>query len=246
MNDRRNLDEPVSVESPRAVCYRCRRPEVICLCPSITAKDTRTRFVLLTHPMELKKEKNGTGRMAHLSLPNSVIIEGVDFSGDSRVNALIDEPQHECRLIYPGTSSLNLSRCTYRPGRGKTPVLFLIDATWPCAKKIMRLSDNLRGLQSISFDLGQPSEFHIKHQPDPMCLSTIETAHRVLELLGASGLEEFDANDGRRLLRPFRTMIETQIAYAANPNIPSYRPSRGYRPPSRRRPSLKHSRRSIV
>jgi DTW domain-containing protein YfiP len=238
--------QAMSIESPRAVCYRCMRPEVICLCWFITARDTRTRFVLLMHPMEFKKEKNGTGRATHLSLSNSEIIVGVDFSEDPRVNALIDEPGHDCRLIYPGTSALNLSRQDYRPAPGKKPVLFLIDATWPCAKKMMRLSDNLQELPRISFDDGRPSEFFIKQQPDPMCLSTVETVHRVLEFFGASGLEEFDENSGRQLLLPFRSMIEIQIRYAANPPASSYRPSGGYRDPSQRNRSVKHSRRNVV
>ena len=79
-----------------------------------------------------------------------------------------------------------------------------------------------------------------------MCQSTVETVHRVLEFFGASGLEDFDANDGRQLLYPFRSMIETQIRYAADPDVSSYRPSGGYRHPSQRRPSRKHSQRNIV
>ncbi len=233
-------------KNPRAVCYRCMRPEVTCLCPFITAKHTWTRFVLLTHPMESNRKKNGTGRATHLSLSNSEIIVGIDFSEDLQVNALIDDPQHDCRLIYPGPLALNLSRRDYRPSPGKNPVLFLIDATWPCAKKILRLSGNLQRLPRISFDNRRTSEFFIKHQPDPMCLSTVETVHRVLEFFGASGLEDFDANSGRQLLHPFRSMIETQIRYAADPDVSSYRPSDGYRHPSQRRPSRKHSQRNIV
>ena len=238
--------QPMTIENPRAECYRCMRPEVTCLCPFVTARDTRTRFVLLTHPMEFKKEKNGTGRATHLSLSNSEIVVGVDFSRDPRVNALIDDPRHDCRLIYPGRSALNLSRQDYRPAPGRNPLLFLIDATWPCAKKMMRLSDNLQGLPRISFDSDRPSEFFIKQQPDTMCLSTVETVHRVLESFGASGLEEFDDKNGRQLLHPFRRMIETQIRYAADPPASSYRPSGGYRHPSQRKRSVKHSRRNVV
>ena len=154
--------------------------------------------MFLTHPMELRKEKHGTGRLAHLSLPNSVILDGVDFSRDPRVGKLIADPMLDCRLIYPGPSALNLSREAYDPGAGKTPVLFLIDATWPCARKILKLSANVRALPRIGFDPAGASEFHIKHQPDPICLSTIETVHRVLGYLDASGLEKFDARDRDR------------------------------------------------
>jgi DTW domain-containing protein YfiP len=196
--------------------------------------------------MELKKEKNGSGQLAHLSLSNSEIVVGVDFSSDSRVNDLIDDPRKDCHLLYPGRTALNLSRCNYCPEHGKQPVLFLIDATWPCAKKMVRLSDNLRQLPKISFDVTRPSEFFIKHQPDPICLSTVETLHRVLELFGASGLEAYDEEDARLLLQPFRRMVEMQIRYAADPTIPRYRVFGGYSDPSRRKRSLKHTRRSVV
>jgi len=241
-----SVAEPEGLRAPRPVCYRCRRPRVTCLCGHVTVLDTRTRFVLLTHPMESKKEKNGTGRVAHLSLSNSEIVVGVDFSEDPRVNALLDDPCFDCRLIYPGSSAQNLSRQAYRPPPGRRPVLFLVDATWPCAKKVMRLSENLRRLPRLSFDAAAASEFLIKHQPHPMCLSTVETLDRVLELLAAAGLERYDAADARALLRPFRAMIEMQLRYAADPTIPRYRPSGGYRRPQDRRISQKHTKRRIA
>jgi DTW domain-containing protein YfiP len=235
-----------SRDNPREVCYRCRRPAVTCLCAHITTRSTRTRFVLLTHPMESKKEKNGSGRAAHLSLSNSEIVVGVDFSDDPRVNALIEDPRNDCHLLYPGATAVNLSRGEYQPGPGKTPVLFLIDSTWPCAKKVMRLSVNLRKLPRLSFDNTDVSEFYIKQQPHPICLSTVESLNRVLELFGSAGLEEYGPDDGRKLLEPFRRMVQMQIDYAADPTIPHYRPSGGYRPPSERRVSLKHTRRNVV
>lgn len=234
------------VETPRPVCYRCRRPRVTCLCRFVTVRTTRTRFVLLTHPMEFKKEKNGTGRAANLSLSNSEVVVGVDFSADPRVNALIEDPRYDCRLIYPGRGALNLSRQDYRPPAGKQPILFLIDATWPCAKKVLRLSTNLRSLPRISFDGTRTSEFLIKHQPDPLCLSTVETLHRVLELFDAAGLEDYKADAAQHLLRPFREMVEMQIRYAEAPDASRYRPSGGYSRPEERRASLKHARRRVA
>lgn len=147
--------------------------------------------MFLTHPMELRKEMHGTGRLAHLSLPNSAILEGVDFSRAPRADALIEEPTHDCRLTYLGPSALTLSRDRYDPGLRTTPALLLIDATWPCARKILKPSANVRALPRAGFDPAHASELDIKYRPDPVCVSTIETVHRVLEHLGASGLETF-------------------------------------------------------
>ena len=96
-----------SRDNPRKVCYRCRRPAVVCLCAHITTRATRTRFVLLTHPMEAKKEKNGSGRVAHLSLSNSEIVVGVDFTDDPRVNELIAGSSDLAEILVRGSESLD-------------------------------------------------------------------------------------------------------------------------------------------
>jgi DTW domain-containing protein YfiP len=37
------------------------------------------------HPKEFKKTKNGTGHFTHLSLPNSELFMGIDFSDNDRI-----------------------------------------------------------------------------------------------------------------------------------------------------------------
>ena len=229
----------------RAMCFRCRRPVVTCLCAQITPIATRTHFVLLTHPMEYRRDKVGTGRAAQLSITTSELRVGVDFTGDARLRALLADPSLDCRLLYPGDNAVNLSRARYVPERGRRLVLFVVDATWPCAKKVLRSSPNLARLPRVGFDVERRSEFAIKHQPHPECLSTIESLDRVLICLAASGYESWEPDDSERLLRPFRKMVEMQTRYASDPDVSSYRTSRPYTLPSERRPSLKHSRRGV-
>ena len=50
---------------------------------------TRTKFVLLMHPKEFKKEKAATGRLTHLCLANSEIHCGIEFDRHEAVQALI-------------------------------------------------------------------------------------------------------------------------------------------------------------
>lgn len=205
------------VRSCRPWCHTCRRPEATCLCACITPVITRTRFVLLTHPMEYRRTRIGTGRITHLSLPNSEVHVGIDFRRHEGVNRLIDDPNNDCRLLYPGADTQNLSRGEYSPHSTKLPVFFIVDSTWACASKVLRRSDHVRRLPRVGFDVPATSGFAIKRQPRPECLATIEAAHRCLTQLAAAGHEDFGPEDGRRLLAPFRRIMEIQMGYPGAP-----------------------------
>ncbi|NPC81537.1 DTW domain-containing protein, partial [Pyxidicoccus fallax] len=59
--------------SPRPRCDRCNLPSHLCLCAEIPRVETRTRFLLLQHVMEIAKKSN-TGRVASLALANSRLL----------------------------------------------------------------------------------------------------------------------------------------------------------------------------
>lgn len=206
----------------REKCFQCMRPEDFCLCSSLNSINTKTRFVILMHPMEFKKEKIGTGRLTHLQLKNSEIVVEVDFTNNKRVNDFIQDQNNICYVLYPGTESLNISKdCSeLKKNEEKTNVIFLIDATWPCAKKMYKLSKNLHKLASLSFENDSLSKFKIKQQPHPLCLSTIESTLKVLEILKLNKIESCDTQD---FLKPFERMIELQINCIENPPGHSYR-----------------------
>ena len=103
------------------------------------------------------------------------------------------------------------------------PVLFVLDGTWACAKKMMRLSTNLHALPRLSIDVDRPSEFLTKHQPDPACLGTIEAVDRTLLTLAEQGLEDWGQAQSDALLRPFHRMIQMTMEHAAAPRGGSYR-----------------------
>jgi DTW domain-containing protein YfiP len=180
------------------------------MCGEVEAIPTRTKFVILMHPKELKKTKNGTGRLTHLALPNSELHVGIDFSAHSRINTLIDDPRNDCYILYPGVSSISLNS---RPihTEGKETVIFLIDSTWACSRKMLRLSRNLHPLPRLSFDTDRLSRFQIKQQPKAYCLSTIESTHCVLELLDAHGDETIGQTALETFLRPFEAMVAYQL-----------------------------------
>ncbi len=194
------------------------RPSVTCVCDCINPLQTQTRFVILMHPKEYKKEKNGTGHMTKLQLENSEIIVGVDFTHNKRVNEILNDENCESFLLYPGADSFNLSvreKSETHTFLGTKPYLFILDGTWPCARKMLKLSKNLQQLQRVSFDNTITSKFLIKQQPEALCLSTIESVFTVLNLLNASGFEQCNTKD---FLVPFEKMISSQIDYMLDPN----------------------------
>jgi DTW domain-containing protein YfiP len=188
---------------------------------------TKIKFVILMHPMEAKKEKLGTGRISLAMLKNSSLITGVDFTEDSEVNNLINDQNNYCMTMYPGQKSLNISEHDVTPinnilAENKNVILFLIDGTWPCAKKMMRLSKNIRSLPRISFTAEKTSIFEIKEQPADYCLSTLESIHFFIEECNRRGVEETNkAHD--QMIIVFKEMIDFQMKCALDPSLSSYK-----------------------
>lgn len=198
------------------------RPSSTCICKQITPLETKTRFIILMHPKEYKKERNGTGYMTNLQLENSEIIVGVDFTNNNRVNEILTKENSCSFLLYPGKDNFNLSlrkSSEINSFLGNTPHIFILDGTWPCARKMLKLSKNLQTLKRISFDNTIKSKFIIKQQPESLCLSTIESVYTVLNLLKKGNLEKCDTKD---FLTPFEKMIEYQLEYILNPNSKNF------------------------
>ena len=215
----------VETKKTRTKCYKCMRPSVTCVCHHLNPIKTKTRFIILMHPKEYKKEKNGTGHMTRLQLQNSEIIVAVDFTNNKRVNEILNNEKCSSFLLYPGKENFNLSvrkRSEIKSFMGDSSNIFLLDGTWPCARKMLKLSKNLQTLKRISFDNSIESKFILKQQPESLCLSTIESVYTVLNLLKESDVEQCDTEG---FLLPFEKMIAFQIESIQNPNNKKYRPT---------------------
>jgi len=174
------------------------------------------------HPKEYRKEKVGTGLMTNLQLENSEIIVGVDFTNNNRVNEILNNEISTSFLLYPGKDSFNLSirkSSEINSFMGNNPHIFLIDGTWSCARKMLKLSKNLQKLKRVSFDNTIKSKFIIKQQPEALCLSTIDSVYTVLNLLKEGNLEQCET---KGFLVPFEKMIEYQLEYILSPDSKHY------------------------
>lgn len=191
------------------------------MCKHIKQIKTNTKFIILMHPKEYRKTKNGTGHFTNKSLHNSEIHIGIDFSKNKKINEIINNPKNESFLLYPGENSIKLDSQNIETK--KQIVLFILDSTWPCSKKMLRMSKNLQKLKKVSFESKKVSDFKIKTQPDSYCLSTIETTQYVLELLNKQKIETILIDEIKNFTKPFNEMVNYQINCARKEDIPRYK-----------------------
>ena len=187
------------------------------MCKYIHTIDTNTQFIILMHPKEFKKTKNGTGHFTHLSLPNSKIFIGIDFNHNYEINKILNDTTNNCYVLYPAKNSIKLNTQTITSANKKN-VIFIIDSTWPCSRKILAVSKNIQTLPKISFLHNKSSQFKIKTQPNKYCLSTIESTLCVLELLNFHKIENISKIKFNNFLKPFEKMVEYQLNCINQPN----------------------------
>jgi DTW domain-containing protein YfiP len=202
----------------RKICHNCRQPDFSCYCQWLQAFDPQIRFVILIHPIEVHR-RIATGRMSHLSLKNSHLITGHDFTENNEVNEILHSEDNHCLMLYPGRQARNLSpmsvteRFDLVPSHKKL-TLFVVDGTWNTARKTMHLSENLKGLPRICFTPASPSNFRVRKQPAQECYSTIEAIHHTIELLGPSCGFSVAQREHDRLLFIFDKMVSRQLDLA--------------------------------
>jgi DTW domain-containing protein YfiP len=162
------------------------------------------------HPKEYRKTKNGTGHFTNKSLLNSTMFIGINFSKHKQINQILNDEKNECFILYPDKNSIKLNTQSIKTN--KNIVLFIIDSTWPCSKKILRQSINLKNLNRVSFESNKLSNFKIKTQPADYCLSTIESTQYILELLNSHKIENLKEDEIINFTKPFEEMVNYQLS----------------------------------
>ncbi len=201
----------------RTLCATCTQPDFCCYCAYVSSFDPKINFVVLIHPVEVKR-RIATGRMSHLCLQGSYLIQGQNYTNNSQVNTLIADKDYHSVILYPGPTSANLSelpdseRSSLFPKNKKLRV-FVIDGTWATARKMTRQSENLKALPRICFSPSTPSNFRVRKQPKPDCYSTIEAIHHTIELLGDSQKFDVVAREHDKLLTVFNHLVERQLHF---------------------------------
>ena len=122
-------------------------------------------------------------------------------------------------VLFPGPEATDVRALPAPP-----TTLVVIDGTWINARKLVERSPLLAALPRVGFTPAQPSNYRIRREPAPHCVSTIEATVHVLEALeGAPG--RFTP-----MLASFERMVDLQIGYVrARAGLPG-RHSREHRP----------------
>jgi DTW domain-containing protein len=215
-----SADDP---ESPtRAMCWRCRRPRSVCYCGAVTPAATRSRVVILQHPRE-RDVPIGTARIAELCLSNAEVLVGVNFGENARLGELLGSTEQPPILLYPSAHSRDLGTS---PPEGPV-TLIVIDGTWWQASKVFKQNPLLATLPRYALAPRMGSRYRIRREPAEHCLSTIEAVAAALSIL--EGTEFGPA----ALLAPFEEMVETQLRFARQGQMPRHRKLPRVRPQAR-------------
>lgn len=175
------------------------------------------------HPREFKRQRTGTGRVTRVSLINSEILVGIDFSNHERLNRVLADETYFPVLLFPGKKALDMSSAEFNSASfPRQPLVIILDATWASARKMLNESVNLQRLPRISFAYGGDSRFVIKRQPTAYALATIEAAYRVLEILNNHGYESL-TDEHHALMDALQSIVEFQLSCENNPNLESHR-----------------------
>lgn len=195
----------------RQICYKCLRPIQNCFCKFLTPFNPGVKFVFLMHPKEAKRQRTGTGRIAHAGLIDSEIIVGIDFTQNERLCALLADEQYFPMLLYPGEDAWTAQKEGFAQTiGGKKLLVIVIDSTWFCSRKMIQFSTNVMALPKLSFSGSYRSIFTFKREPKPEYISTIESCYYLIKELQVAGVVQNEC-DPECLMTAFKEMIKFQL-----------------------------------
>lgn len=209
---------------PRAYCRICLKSQSSCLCHLMRPFTTQVKFIILIHPKERRwRSGTGTGRITHLCISNSDLLEGVDFSHETRMEEYLNKKNYFPVVLFPSTDAINISSqkeiLKDLNTENKQLLVFVIDGSWPCAKTMVKANPKLMSLPKIAFTPTVKSGYQFKKQPHDYCLSTIEAVHTVISLLeNKNPLHQENPQDN--LIDVFTELVNFQKSFSGkNPRI---------------------------
>ena len=205
-------------------CYKCFKPKSACLCGYTKEIDVGIKFVLLMHQKEAKRQRTGTGHIAHISLKNSEILVGFEFQENQRLKKLLSDPKYFPVLMFPGENAWNAKKEGFLEIlQNKTLLVIILDSTWFCARKLIEHNPFLLELPKLSFYGDYRSIFTFKHEPRPEYISTVESCYYLIKEMQENGLCDKNINP-EPMMDAFKQMIKFQLQ-AENERILGLRPN---------------------
>lgn len=192
-----------AVNTSQARCDRCRYSLRVCLCAEIPTIDTRTRIVIVRHSQERNRSSN-SGRLAHLALPNSLIVEHGGFDREPALLPSLDGAW----LLFP------VGAVTRHPPDPPPSTLLVLDATWSQARRMYRRLP-VHALPVLHLAGAAMAAERLRRSPGPGQLSTIESIAHALRLL-----------EGESAAAPLEQLFDVAVsrAHASGRNRPADHP----------------------
>ena len=184
-------------------CSQCGKSLKACICEWIQSLASNVELVILQHPTETNRPM-GTARILRLSLENSYLFEGENFTQHSELNKLLDEQGCQHFVLYPGEVSVSREEVAKAFFRESKVRIILLDGTWKKAYKMWQLSENLQALPLVRLPENLQGNYRIRKAPSDNSLSTVEAGYHILTLLQPE-------QDFPPLLDTFNHMIDFQI-----------------------------------
>ncbi|MCP3102334.1 DTW domain-containing protein [Myxococcus sp. K15C18031901] len=157
---------------PRPRCDRCNLPVHLCLCTEIPRVETRTRFLLVQHALEIRKKSN-TGRVASLALANSALLTHGSPS-DALDASLLSEPG--TWLLFPDGPTAPVDAPPPRQ-------LVVLDGSWSQARRMSQRLPVLRTLPRLVLPPLPPGLLRLREPTHPAGMSTLDAIARAVALL---------------------------------------------------------------
>ena len=173
-------------------CAGCRLVPSHCLCSLRPVVPTRAGVCLLMADIEPLKPSN-TGWLIADVVPDTYAFGWARTEVAPGLLALLTDPQWQPLVVFPGEFAqaervvTTVSACAPGgPAPAKRPLLVLLDATWPEARKMFRKSPYLNHLPVLSLAPEQVSRYVLRRSRRGDHFCTAEVAALCLELTGDS------------------------------------------------------------
>ncbi len=188
----------VRLQLKRSLCNQCHRPQVVCLCHTLSHIENHWPIHILQHPNETK-HAIGTAKIAQLSLSKCKVYVSKSFTTNHGFSHLIENTNP--LLVYPGEQSTPVENFIATEPR---PLIFL-DGSWRKTRRMIYETPELQALPKVSFTPNRPSRYRIRKEPNEQAVSTLEAIVAVLSELENS----YDMY--QPLLKTMDWMINKQI-----------------------------------
>ena len=209
---------PAELPQARAFCYRCHKPERVCICGLLPQVANRTQVHILQHPRE-KNRPIGTVRFAMLGLQRCVVEVHAPWS--EQPSPLRQRLSAGAAVLFPSAKA----RAVETMAAGERPSeLIVLDGTWNQVKAVVRANPWLNDLPHVFLATPEPSRYRIRAEPQIHYVSTLEAIVATLQAL------EPETRGFAGLLQAFDAMIDTQVAYAGTGER-RFKQARAARPP---------------